>query len=121
MPIFVIHEHNAKKLHWDFRLELGGKLKSWVLPKTPPAYKSIKRLAIQEKDHEKEYANFQGEILEGYGKGRVKIWDKGTFTLIKRTPNEIEFILQGKQVRGKYVLIKAKLNENENNWLLMKI
>jgi DNA ligase D-like protein (predicted 3'-phosphoesterase) len=121
MPIFVIQEHHARNLHWDLRLELGGALKSWALPKTPPKQKGLKRLAIQVPDHAKDYANFEGEIKEGYGKGKVKIWDKGNYTLLKRTPKEIEVKFQGKQLHGRYVLVNAKLSGDKKNWLFMRL
>jgi len=122
MPIFVIHEHHASHLHWDFRLEMNGVLKSWALPKKPPRSKTIKRLAIQVADHLRSYADFEGEIPEGnYGAGKVKIWDKGTYRLIEKTPKKIEVELKGKILQGKYVLIKAELNDDKKNWLLMKI
>jgi len=118
--IYVIQEHQASHLHWDLRLELSGVLKSWALPKTPPRSKNIKHLAVQVEDHPLGYANFEGEIKEGYGKGTVKIWDKGTFELIHKDSEKIEFIVHGKVLRGTYVLVNAKLNGNEKNWLLIK-
>src|SRR4030042_3616072 len=121
MPIFVIQEHHASHLHWDFRLELDGVLKSWAIPKEPPKEKGVKRLAIEVEDHDLSYANFEGEIKEGYGKGIVKIWDKGNFKLIKRTPKEIEFELKGKKLKGKYVLLKTNFNDNKKNWLIFKV
>ena len=120
MPIFVIQEHNAQNLHWDFRLEINGVLKSWAIPKRPPRTKGIKRLAIQVEDHLKSYAKFEGEIKQGYGKGKVKIWDKGTYELIEKEKNKIIFKLSGKILKGKYCLIKAKLKTG-NNWLFFKI
>jgi bifunctional non-homologous end joining protein LigD len=122
MPIFVIHEHNATHLHWDLRLEIGGMLKSWALPKQPPRTKGMKRLAIQVEDHLRSYANFQGEIKEGYGKGTVVIWDQGKFHLIEQTPKKLEFELQGTKLRGRYVLIKTDYPEHpEKSWLFFKV
>jgi DNA ligase D-like protein (predicted 3'-phosphoesterase) len=121
MPIFVVHEHHATNLHWDFRLESGGVLKSWAVPKSPPVEKGLKRLAIQVEDHAKSYANFEGEIKEGYGKGTVKIWDKGNYKLEEKTPKKLVFTLQGKKLKGKYALIKTDYEDKKNSWLLMKI
>ncbi len=123
MPSYVIHEHHAKKLHWDFRLESGGVLKSWAIPKQPPRTRNIKRLAIQVEDHPKSYINFEGEIKEGYGKGKVKIWDKGNYKFESKSPKKIVFILQGKILKGKYCLIKAdfKDDKKKNTWLFFRI
>jgi len=102
---------------------MNGVLKSWAVPKQPPRTKNIKRLAIQVEDHLASYANFEGEIKEGYGKGTVKIWDKGTYTLDEKTPEKIIVHLHGKVLNGKYVLIKTKINDDKNsgkNWLLFK-
>jgi DNA ligase D-like protein (predicted 3'-phosphoesterase) len=122
MPTFVIHEHHAKSLHYDFRLELGGVLKSWAVPKLPPRFPGLKRLAIQVEDHPKSYATFQGEIKEGYGKGMVRIWDKGNYKLEEKSPKKIMFTLQGKRLKGKYALVKADFGvKPEKNWLLIKL
>ncbi|HRZ86094.1 MAG TPA: DNA polymerase ligase N-terminal domain-containing protein [Candidatus Paceibacterota bacterium] len=130
MQSFVIQEHHASHLHWDFRLEMLGVLKSWAITKIPPLKKGIKRLAIQVEDHELSYGNFEGEIKEGYGKGTVKIWDKGTYKLIEKTPKKIEFELKGKKLTGKYILIalgnpivsrETDYGKNKNRWLFFKI
>jgi len=123
MPIFVIHEHQARNHHWDLRLEIGGMLKSWAVPKQPPRTKGIKRLAIQVPDHLRSYAKFEGTIPKGeYGAGEVKIWDKGKFHLIEKTPKKIEFELKGIKLKGKYVLVKTKYGSKpEKSWLFFKI
>ena len=122
MPIFVIQKHNASHLHWDFRLEINKVLKSWAIPKQPPKIKGLKRLAIQIEDHPMSYANFEGEIKEGYGKGIVKIWDKGTYKLLEKNSKKIEFKLKGKKLNGKYALIKTNYGNKPNkSWLFFKI
>ncbi len=117
---FVIHEHHASHLHWDFRLEMEGVLKSWALPKGVPQSLKEKRLAVQTEDHPLEYLTFEGKIPEGeYGAGQVIIFDIGTYDLIERKQEKIEFILDGKKVKGKYALIKFK--GQGKNWLLIKL
>ena len=119
--IFVIQKHNASHLHWDFRLEMNGVLKSWAIPKKPPKTKGTKRLAIQVQDHDLEYANFEGEIKSGYGKGTVKIWDKGNYELEEKKKNKIIFKLNGKKLNGKYLLLKTDYGKNkEKSWLFFK-
>jgi len=119
--IYIIHKHHASHLHWDLRLEMNGVLKSWAVPKIPPKTKGTKRLAIQVEDHPIEYANFEGIIPEGnYGAGKVEIWDKGTYELIKQTPKEIEIKIKGKKLKGKYILIKTNYQENKKSWLFFK-
>lgn len=131
MPIFVIQEHKARKLHWDLRLEMkqtdakgvSSVLKSWAVPKEPPSTKGIKRLAIQVEDHALSYAGFEGIIEEGYGKGTVNIWDSGKYELKEKTENKLVFELFGKKLKGDYALIKLKSNprfKGKNNWLLFK-
>ena len=118
-PIFVIQKHYATHLHWDFRLEMDGVLKSWAVPKEPPTEAGIKRLAVQVEDHDLDYADFEGEIPEGeYGAGKVGIWDKGTYELIDRKPKKIVFELHGEKLNGKYTLVQ--FGKEENNWLLFK-
>ena len=121
MPIFVIQRHNTTTLHWDFRLEMQGKLKSWAITKQPPKRKGLKRLAIQTPDHALSYADFEGEIKEGYGKGAVKIWDRGTYKLESKSSKKIVFELNGWKLKGKYVLIKTGYGPKKNGWLFFKI
>jgi|TARA_Y100000034_G_scaffold73497_1_gene88439 DNA ligase D-like protein (predicted 3'-phosphoesterase) len=122
MPIFVVQFHKATHDHYDFRLEIKGVLKSWAIPKQPPRKKGIKRLAIAVEDHSLNYAKFEGKIIEGYGKGTVKIWDKGTYKLEDKKKDKIVFYLNGKKLNGKYVLIKTKFNnKRKNSWLFFKV
>lgn len=120
MSIFVIHKHNATHLHWDFRLEIEGVLKSWAVPKEPPAKAGVKRLAVQVDDHPLGYAKFHGTIPEGmYGAGTVKIWDHGSYELLERTENKISFILHGKKLKGRYELVRFA-KSGKRNWLFFK-
>jgi len=130
-PIFVIQEHRARALHYDFRLEIDGVLKSWAVPKGPSLNPRVKRLAIPTEDHPYEYAKFEGVIPKGhYGAGPVMIWDKGTFRNIKEKDGKIvplekcfkegniEIFLNGKKLKGAFALVKKKMG---NNWLLVKM
>jgi len=119
LPIFVIQKHQAKNLHYDFRLEMDGVLKSWAVPKEPPTEFGVKRLAIQVEDHDLDYADFEGKIPEGeYGAGKVEIWDKGTYKLLNRKENKLVFELHGEKLKGKYTLVQ--FNKEKNNWLLLR-
>jgi DNA ligase D-like protein (predicted 3'-phosphoesterase) len=119
--IFVVQRHDARNLHYDFRLEIDGVLKSWAVPKQPPKDTDIKRLAIQTEDHPLSYANFEGEIPEGeYGAGKIEIWDKGTFELQKCDEKEIVVTLHGEEMKGNYVLIRTKYGKGEKGWLFFK-
>jgi DNA ligase D-like protein (predicted 3'-phosphoesterase) len=120
-PIFVVQRHEARNLHYDFRLEMDGVLKSWAVPKQPPKEAGIRRLAIQTEDHPLAYAYFEGEIPAGeYGAGKVEIWDRGTFQLLKREEKEIVVILEGEELKGDYVLIRTKYGKGEKGWLFFK-
>jgi DNA ligase D-like protein (predicted 3'-phosphoesterase) len=115
---FVVQEHHARNLHWDFRLELDGVLKSWAVPKEPPLQPNVRRLAIQVEDHPLDYIDFEGVISEGlYGAGAVKIWDSGTFQIESRKPEKMVFTLTGMKMLGGYVLLRFK---EENQWLFFK-
>jgi len=118
MAIFVVQRHDASHLHFDFRLELDGVLKSWAIPKEPND--KDKRLSIQVDDHNLSYANFEGEIAEGnYGAGKVKIWDKGKYDLESRKENKIVFILHGKKLKGRFCLLRFK--KVGKGWLFFKV
>jgi len=114
---FVVQEHHASHLHWDFRLEIDGVLKSWAVPKGVPEKPNIKRLAVKVEDHPVDYINFEGTIPQGeYGAGEVKIWDKGIFKINNKNEKLIDFIIQGKKLKGNYLLIHTKSNQ----WIIFK-
>jgi len=126
---FVVQEHHATRLHYDFRLEVDGVMKSWAVPKGPSMNPGDKRLAIQTEDHPVEYAKFEGEIPPGnYGAGQVIIWDNGTFDVEGGVPaskqierGEIKFILHGKKLTGSFVLVKIRPRQpGKSEWLLIK-
>lgn len=122
-PIYVIQKHAARNLHYDLRLEMGGVLKSWALPKEPPKTKGTKRLAIMTEDHPIGYEKFHGTIPEGeYGGGGVEIWDKGYYELKIKDKKKIEFTIHGKKLKGMYVLVKTNFGSKpERSWLFFKI
>ncbi len=115
---FVVQEHHARSLHWDFRLEMEGVLKSWAVPKGVPTEMGVKRLAVQVDDHPLSYFDFEGNIPEGqYGAGSVKVWDKGRYVLTLREPRKLHILLKGKKLEGDYRLI----NFQKQNWLIYKV
>ena len=118
MPRFVVHEHHAKRagLHYDLRLEFGGVLKSWAMRKEPPMEKGVKRLLIPQPDHQLDYLDFEGEITEGYGKGLVRIWDRGSYEPIEVEEGKLKLKFEGNRLKGRYVLIKSRIG-----WLFFKI
>jgi DNA ligase D-like protein (predicted ligase)/DNA ligase D-like protein (predicted 3'-phosphoesterase) len=118
--VFVVQEHHARRLHYDFRLERGGVLKSWAVPKGIPEESNDKRLAVQTEDHPLAYAAFEGDIPEGqYGAGKVIIWDTGVYETKVWTEKMIEVILHGKRLSGRFVLVPLKRG-GEKNWLMLK-
>ncbi len=131
---FVVQRHKASRLHYDFRLEMDGVLKSWAVPKGPSLNPKDKRLAMMVEDHPYDYKDFAGLIPEGnYGAGIVEIWDSGTYTDIDNSEKDtaikklkaglksgdFKFQLFGKKLKGEFVLVKLKGNE-DNSWLLIK-
>ena len=115
---FVIQEHHARRLHYDFRLERGGVLVSWAVPKNIPPDTGQNRLAVQTEDHPLDYADFAGIIPRGeYGGGTVSIWDAGTYVTEKWRDNEIMIMLHGQRAQGRYVLIRTK----DNSWLMHRM
>ena len=131
-PVFVVQKHQATRLHYDFRLEIGGVLASWAVPKGPSLNPADKRLAIRTEDHPIEYADFEGTIPEGeYGAGTVMVWDRGTYELEtdssagkQLAEGELKFVLHGQRLKGGFVLIrsnpKSSGSRRRENWLLIK-
>ena len=109
---FVIQEHHARRLHWDFRLERDGVLVSWALPKGVPSDPAANHLAVHTEDHPLEYGSFEGQIPRGeYGAGTVSIWDHGRYETLKWTPSEVKVMLHGRRVEGGYVLFQTRGNQ----------
>jgi bifunctional non-homologous end joining protein LigD len=120
---FVVHEHEARRRHFDFRLEIGGVLKSWAVPKGPSMDPSEKRLAVQVPDHPLSYCDFEGVIPEGeYGAGPVVIWDRGTFVPRGEDPEgdldrgRLSITLRGRKLKGGFTLVRLR----RGDWLLIK-
>lgn len=130
---FVVQRHDATRLHYDFRLELGGVLKSWAVPKGPSMNPEDKRLAVMVEDHPSSYIHFAGTIPEGnYGAGTVEVWDKGAFLAVDKDlepiterqalkalkEGELKIFLKGDKLEGGFVLVRLK--KDDKNWLLIK-
>jgi bifunctional non-homologous end joining protein LigD len=121
-PIFVVQRHDARRLHYDFRLERAGALASWAVPKGVPLEPGGRALAVHVEDHPLAYAGFAGEIPAGsYGAGTVEIWDEGTYELLEEKPNgQLTFRLHGRRLAGEWSLVPAHLDGKEQNWLLIR-
>ena len=139
---FVVQRHAASRLHYDFRLEMEGVLKSWAVPKGPSMNPADKRLAMMVEDHPYDYRTFEGTIPAGnYGAGEVEIWDEGTYEALQEEPpkksslasgreeavllaalkkGSLKFILHGEKLKGSFALVKMKTADNGNAWLLIK-
>jgi len=121
-PIFVVQRHDARRLHYDFRLERNGGLASWAVPKGVPLEPGQRALAVHVEDHPLDYASFEGEIPAGnYGAGTVEIWDSGTYELVEeKRDGGLTVRLHGKRLEGTWTLIPAHLDGDEKNWLLLR-
>lgn len=132
-PIFVIQKHDASRLHYDFRLEVDGVLKSWAVPKGPSTDPRDKRLAVPTEDHPLDYADFEGVIPEGqYGAGTVVVWDAGTYRNLKEKGDKkvsmsgtvekghVTVWLEGRKLKGGYALTRFRKGKDES-WLLVKM
>jgi bifunctional non-homologous end joining protein LigD len=121
-PIFVVQRHDARRLHYDFRLERDGALASWAVPKGVPLEPGQQHLAVHVEDHPLGYATFEGEIPKGeYGAGTVEIWDKGTYELLEEKRNGgLTVRLHGERLQGVWSLVPAHLSGDEKNWLILR-
>jgi bifunctional non-homologous end joining protein LigD len=121
-PIFVVQRHDARRLHYDFRLERNGALASWAVPKGVPLEPGQRALAVHVEDHPLEYATFEGEIPKGeYGAGSVEIWDRGTYELLdEKKDGGLTVRLHGERLEGLWSLVPAKLDGDPKNWLILR-
>lgn len=128
-PVFVVQKHEASHLHFDFRLEVDGVLKSWAVPKGPSMNPKDRRLAVEVEDHPLSYAQFEGVIPEGnYGAGTVEIWDSGVYAGTDKSLNMataiehglVEFKLHGHKLKGMFTLVRTHMDGKDKNWLLIK-
>ena len=121
-PVFVIQRHDARRLHYDLRLERDGALASWAVPKGLPFHAGERHLAVHVEDHPLDYGSFEGEIPKGqYGAGTVEIWDRGTYELLEeKRDGGLTFRLDGERAQGVWTLVPAHLDGKEQNWLLLR-
>src|SRR5215217_3135321 len=121
-PIFVVQRHDARRLHYDFRLERDGVLLSWAVPKGVPLEPGTQHLAVHVEDHPLSYATFEGEIPAGnYGAGTVEVWDHGTYELVEEKKNGgLTVRLHGERLDGTWALVPAHLSGDPKNWLIVR-
>ena len=123
-PRFVVQQHDATAMHWDFRLEHDGVLLSWAVPKGVPEEPKVSRLAIRTEDHPLDYIDFEGDIPEGsYGAGHVDVWDHGTYTLeeLDLDAGKVHVELHGERVAGRYMLVRTAADGRREQWLLRRL
>jgi DNA ligase D-like protein (predicted 3'-phosphoesterase) len=133
--VFVVQKHDASQLHYDFRIEVDGVLKSWAVPKGPSMNPANKRLAVPTEDHPLDYAGFEGTIPDDqYGGGTVMVWDSGSYLNLKKQEDDtempmaetvehgrIEIWLEGKKLRGGFALVRTRMVGKQQQWLLIKM
>src|SRR5437762_9593203 len=124
---FVIQKHDASRLHYDFRLEMDGVLKSWAVPKGLPWGQGEKHLAVEVEDHPVDYATFEGIIPEGqYGGGTVMVWDRGQYHVYGEKPmkalkdGRLHLVMDGEKAKGEWALIRTRMDGGKTQWLLLK-
>ena len=124
---FVIQKHDARRLHYDFRLQMEGVLKSWAIPKGLPWAQGDKRLAVEVEDHPIDYESFEGVIPEGqYGGGTVMVWDRGNYSVYGEQPlkslheGKLHLVLEGEKAEGEWTLVRIRGNDQKNQWLILK-
>src|SRR5215467_3134955 len=124
---FVIQKHDASRLHYDFRLEMDGVLKSWAVPKGLPWKRGEKHLAVEVEDHPIDYEGFEGVIPEGnYGGGTVMVWDRGQYLAYGEQPvrswrdGKLHLVLNGEKAKGEWTLVRIRSSDQKNQWLMLK-
>jgi bifunctional non-homologous end joining protein LigD len=121
-PRFVIHEHSARRMHWDLRLERDGVLVSWAIPKGMPAEPKVNHIAPHTEDHPLSYLDFEGEIPPGsYGAGTMAIWDRGTYECLKWEPRKVEVALHGERLDARYALFAIGEGEQPRDWMIHRM